>query len=75
MKRASIRELRMNGRDEAVRFLKRLWTGVGDDCPLCGWELEPLHQKAKKSVCDWQCRRCDMAFRTISLLEELGGQE
>lgn len=74
MERASLRELHMDSRDDALRFLKKLWRQEKADCPLCGSALEPLHRKAKKSDCDWQCRSCGKVFRTIHLLDELNEQ-
>ena len=74
MERAALSELGFHTRDEALVFLKRLWRGQAVPCPLCGIELELLHKKAKKSDCDWQCRRCGKVFRTIALLDELNEQ-
>lgn len=74
MERAMLRELGFSARGEALRFLKRLWRGEAEPCPLCGKELELLHRKAKKSDCDWQCRRCGKVFRTIALLDEVNEQ-
>lgn len=71
MERISLQELHMDSRADALRFLKRLWRQAETPCPLCGSPLEPLHKKAKKSDCDWQCRRCGKVFRTIHLLDEL----
>ncbi|MBR0139552.1 MAG: hypothetical protein IJM17_04620 [Firmicutes bacterium] len=71
MKKATLDELGFEARGEAVRFLKKLWTGEGADCPVCGGKLELLHRKAKKNVCDWQCPGCGRVFRTIHLLDEL----
>lgn len=61
----------MSTRNEVLMFLKKLWNGEGTGCPVCGSELELLHKKAKKSNCDWQCRSCNKAFKTIYLLDEL----
>ncbi len=74
MERARLEELRFSSRGEALRFLKRLWRREPTPCPICGMELEPLHRGAKRNDCDWQCRRCDRTFRTISLLDELNAQ-
>lgn len=74
MEKAVLSELGFSGREEALRFLKRLWREEPTDCPLCGRTLEPLHRKAKKSGCDWQCRACGKVYRTIHLLDELNGQ-
>ena len=71
MEKAALQELGFSARTEAVSFLKRLWRGEKTGCPLCGAELEPLHRKAKKSGCDWQCRACGKVYRTVHLLDEL----
>ena len=64
----------MNSRDEALRFLKKLWSSEETACPICGEELELLHKKAKKNNCDWQCRSCEKVFKTLYLLDELNEQ-
>lgn len=74
MKRAQLKDLNMNSREEVLRFLKKLWNGQPANCPMCGRELELLHNKAKKSDCEWQCKKCNKVFRTISLLDELNEQ-
>ena len=74
MERVLLRELKMNSRKEVLIFLKKLWNGEGASCTICGSELEPLHKKAKKSDCDWQCRKCDKTFKTLYLLDELNEQ-
>ena len=33
--------------------------------------LTHLHQKAKKSDCDWKCPSCGTIYRTIRMLKEL----
>ncbi len=71
MKRVLLKELGVNNREEAVSFLKKLWREEGAQCPVCGNALELLHKKAKKSDCDWQCKMCDKAFKTIHLLDEI----
>ncbi len=71
MERAYLSELGFASRNEALGFLKKLWRREKTACPICGNELEMLHGKAKKSDCDWQCRSCDKAFRTINLLDEI----
>lgn len=59
-------------RDEEVVFLKRLWTGQGAVCPVCGQsELTYLHKKAKKSSTEWICPSCGEIYRTIRILREL----
>ena len=74
MKRALLKELGFETRDEAISFLKKLWNQESVDCPLCGKTLELLHKKAKKSDCDWKCSNCDKTFKTISLLDEINEQ-
>ena len=74
MRRAVLKELPFGCRKEALTFLKRLWNEEPVCCPLCGTELEPLHRKAKRDNCDWQCRNCGIVFRTIHLLDEINEQ-
>ena len=74
MTKATLGELHFASREDALRFLKALWRQEKTNCPICGCELEPLHRKAKKSDCDWQCRNCEKTFRTIHLLDELNEQ-
>ncbi len=71
MERVYLQELNMTNREEVLTFLKRLWNEENTDCPICGSKLEWMHKKAKKNNCDWQCRRCNKAYRTIHLLDEL----
>ena len=71
MERVMLKELKMNSRSEVLAFLKKLWNEEKVNCPMCGEALELLHKKAKKDDCDWQCRHCDKAFKTIHLLDEL----
>lgn len=68
MERVTLKELKMNSRYE---ILKKLWKEEKVSCPICGETLELLHKKAKKDDCDWQCKHCDKAFKTIYLLDEL----
>ena len=75
MERAMLKDLKMESRDEVIHFLKNLWNSKKTDCPICGNELELLHKKAKKSHCDWQCRRCNKIFKTIYLLDERNSHE
>ena len=75
MERVYLKELPMTSRQEVLVFLKRLWNQQPTDCPICGNSLELLHKKAKKSDCDWQCRHCDKAYKTLYLLEELNQRE
>lgn len=74
MERVLLSELKMATRKELVVFLKKLWNHEDTSCPICGGRLELLHKKAKKSVCDWQCKRCDKVYKTIYLLDELNEQ-
>ena len=74
MDKVLLKDLKMNSRAEVLRFLKKLWTEDGADCPFCGERLELLHKKAKKSNCDGQCKHCEKVFRTINLLDELNDQ-
>lgn len=61
-----------NSREEEVILLKRLWTSQPTKCPRCGKAmLVLLHQKAKKSDCDWKCPECGEIYRTIRMLKEL----
>lgn len=62
---------KMRNRDEAVLFLKSLWSEKPMPCPLCGERLETLHKKAKKSNCDWVCTACGERYDTIRMLNEL----
>lgn len=74
MERVKLKELNMKSRNEAVAFLKKLWTQKETDCPICGDKLELLHKRAKKSSTDWQCKKCGKVYRTIHLLDELNEQ-
>lgn len=74
MERVLLKELNMTTRQEVLIFLKKLWNHEKVNCPICGSELELLHKKAKKNECDWQCRKCDKAYKTIYLLDELNEQ-
>ena len=74
MERVELKELKMESRNEVIRFLKKLWNLEKTNCPICGNELELLHKKAKKSNCDWQCKQCNKTFKTIYLLYELNEQ-
>ena len=75
MEKVKLKELKMNSRDEVLKFLKRLWNEEQTDCPICGNTLELLHKGAKKNNCDWQCRVCDKTYKTLYLLDELNEQE
>ncbi len=74
MERVFLKELKMKSRNEVLLFLKRLWRREKTNCPICGNELEPLHMKAKRSDCDWQCKNCDKIYKAIYLLDELNQQ-
>ncbi len=74
MERVTLKELGFRTRDEALGFLKKLWDQQKARCPICGTELEPLHKKAKKSDCDWQCRNCGKTYKTLHLLDEINEQ-
>lgn len=74
MERVELKELKMESRNEVIRFLKKLWNLEKTNCPICGNELELLHKKAKKSNCDWQCKQCNKTFKTNYLLDELNEQ-
>ncbi len=64
-------KLKMNSRDEVVKFLKSLWNETPQTCPLCNGKLDFLHKKAKKSNCDWMCTVCGERFDTIKILNQL----
>lgn len=74
MERVLLEELNMSARKEVLTFLKKLWNQEKTNCPICGSELELLHKKAKKSNCDWQCKRCGKVYKTMHLLDELNNQ-
>ena len=62
----------MNSSDAEGRLLKKLLTSQPVTCPKCGSaQLEHLHNKAKKSDCDWRCPACGEIYRTIKMLKEL----
>ena len=69
-----LNKLKMNSRDEAVSFLKSLWTETPQFCPLCGGKLDFLHKKAKKSNCDWICTVCGERYDTIKMLRQLNNE-
>ena len=74
MDRLTLQELNMTNREDVVSFLKKLWNGESVCCPICGCELELLHKKAKKSVCDRQCKTCNKTVKLLHLLDELNEQ-
>lgn len=59
----------MENRDEAVVFLKSLWTESPQPCPLCGGRIDFFHKKAKKSNCDWIRTVCGERYDTIKILK------
>lgn len=67
-------KLKAGSREDAVKFLKSLWSGAPQPCPLCGGKLDYLHKKAKKSACDWICTACGERFDTIRLLDQLNAR-
>ena len=71
MEKDVLGRLQMGSREEAVSFLKSLWTGAPQPCPQCGGKLDFLHKKAKKSNCDWICSVCSQRFDTIKILKQL----
>jgi len=71
MEKVMLKDLNMKSRSEVMVFLKKLWGQEITACPICGENLEILHNKAKKNDCDWQCKRCGKVFRTMHLLDEL----
>ena len=71
MEKDVLRKLKMDNRDEAVAFLKSLWSETPQPCPLCAGKLDFLHKKAKKSNCDWICTVCGERFDTIRILKQL----
>lgn len=66
-----IHELKLQNREEVVRFLKSLWNENPQPCPLCGGNLVFLHRKAKKNNCDWKCEKCEHIYRAINIFKEL----
>lgn len=61
-----------DSRENEVALLKKLWCEQSACCPKCGKaQLVPLHKKAKKSNCDWQCPACGEIYRTITMLKQL----
>lgn len=59
-------------RDEEVKFMKQLWQGKAEICPVCRQaELVHFHKKRKKSNNDWKCPACGEVYRLIKLLYDL----
>jgi transposase-like protein len=71
MKKDILKELHLETRDDAVRFLKSLWAEEPQPCPLCGGMLDYMHKKAKKSNSNWKCTSCGKVYKAINILEEL----
>lgn len=71
MEKDILTKLKMDSREEAVKFLKSLWFETPQPCLLCGGKLDFLHQKAKKSNCDWICTVCGERYDTIKIMDEL----
>lgn len=74
MEKDIMNKYEMSSRDEAVSFLKSLWSENPEPCPLCGGELDFLHKKAKKSNCDWICTACGERYDTIKILKQLNDE-
>ena len=74
MEKDILNKIKMESRDEAVSFLKSLWTETPKPCPLCGGKLDFLHKKAKKSNCDWICTVCGARYDTIKILKQLNDE-
>ena len=66
-----IKYLKMNSRDDVVKFLKSLWIEQPEPCPLCGGQLGYFHKKAKKSNSDWICTGCGERFQAIKILDRI----
>lgn len=71
MEKDILTKYKMDDRDEAVSFLKSLWSEKPKPCPLCEGKLDYLHKKAKKSNCDWICTVCGERYDTIKILKQL----
>ncbi len=71
MEKDILTKLKMDSRDEAVKFLKSLWNETPQPCPLCDGKLDFLHKKAKKSNSDWICTVCGERFEAIKILNQL----
>ena len=69
MEQDILEELGMPDRNEALKFLKKLWNEQPVPCPQCGETLEFMHKKAKKSNCDWKCPGCGAIYKTIRILD------
>ena len=71
MEKDILHKLKMNNRNEVIRFLKNLWNEKPQPCPLCDGKLDFLYKKAKKSNCDWICTVCGERYDTIKILKQL----
>ena len=71
MEKDILAKFKMNSREEAVKFLKSMWTEVPQPCPLCSGKLDYFHKKAKKSNCHWICAVCKERYDTIKILDAL----
>ena len=71
MEKGIINKFKMNSRNEAVRFLKSLWSENPQHCPLCDGKLDFLHKKVKKSNGDWICTICAERYDMIKILKQL----
>lgn len=71
MEKDILTKLKMDSREEAVKFLKDLWNETPQSCPLCDGKLDFLHKKAKKNNCDWICTVCGERYDTIKILNAL----
>lgn len=58
MEKGILIKLKMNNRDEAVKFLKSLWSEVPQPCPLYNGKSDILNKGSKKINCDWICTAC-----------------
>ena len=74
MEKDVLKKLKMDSRDDAVRFLKSLWLEAPLPCPLCGEKLDFLHKKAKKSNSNWICTGCGERFDAVKILKQLNEQ-
>lgn len=74
MEKDILMKYKMDSRDEAVSFLKSLWSETPKPCPLYEGKLNFLHKKAKKSNCDWICTVCGERYDTIKILKQLNDE-
>lgn len=64
-------KIKMQNREEVVKFLKSLWAEKPQSCPKCGGKLDYFHKKAKKSNSDWICTRCFERYNAIKIFYQL----